>query len=172
MFDARIRAGMLKSHEIESLRRSQAIAPLSLSHVNQLLDSCADMARERAAIVEILSSLPDSFGEVRKASTNCSGSSPRAGEPHTVSDAGARNFLAQIITCKVHIGLGAGVNRRTRVTPPVLVVLAAADGRAEQTVRSALACQPRASSHSIRRSGSGLARLAGRNRRPTDGRLA
>jgi hypothetical protein len=67
VFGARICAGMLKSHEIESLRRSQAMAPLSVSHVNQLLDSCADMARERAAIVEILSSLPDSFGEVRKA---------------------------------------------------------------------------------------------------------
>jgi hypothetical protein len=67
MFGARIWAVMLKSHEIESLRRSQAMAPLSVSHVNQLLESCADMARERAAIVEILSSLPDSFGEVRKA---------------------------------------------------------------------------------------------------------
>jgi hypothetical protein len=58
---------MLSSHEIESLRRSQAMSPLSTRHVNQLLDTCAEMARERTAIAELLASLPESFGEVRKA---------------------------------------------------------------------------------------------------------
>jgi hypothetical protein len=40
---------------------------VSAKHVKDLLDSCAEMARERIAIVEILTSLPESFGEVRKA---------------------------------------------------------------------------------------------------------
>ena len=58
---------MLSLHEIESLRRSNAMAPLSQSHVCELIDSCAAMARERRAIAEVLVDLPTSFGEVRKA---------------------------------------------------------------------------------------------------------
>lgn len=58
---------MLTSHEVESLRRSQAMAQLSPQHVNQLLDACAQMAREREAVVQVLAALPDSFTEVRKA---------------------------------------------------------------------------------------------------------
>jgi hypothetical protein len=49
---------MLKSHEVEALRRSQAMAPLGQHQVHQLLDSCAEMAREREAIHQILSTLP------------------------------------------------------------------------------------------------------------------
>jgi hypothetical protein len=58
---------MLTSHEVESLRRSQAMAPLSPQHVHQLLDACQQMAREREAIVQVLAELPDSFTDVRKA---------------------------------------------------------------------------------------------------------
>jgi hypothetical protein len=58
---------MLELHEIESLRRSQAMAPLSTGHVHQLLEACDQMAREREAVLEILAGLPDSFGEVRNA---------------------------------------------------------------------------------------------------------
>jgi hypothetical protein len=58
---------MLSSYEIESLRRSNAMAPLSQSHVGELLDSCAQMAKERAAIVAVLADLPDSFAAVRAA---------------------------------------------------------------------------------------------------------
>jgi hypothetical protein len=43
------------------------MAPLSQSHVAELLESCAQMARERSAIAAILADLPDSFGAVREA---------------------------------------------------------------------------------------------------------
>ena len=58
---------MLSVHEIESLRRSNAMAPLSQSHVGELLEACATMAREREAIVEVLARLPSSFTDVRRA---------------------------------------------------------------------------------------------------------
>jgi hypothetical protein len=58
---------MLKSHEVEALRRSQAMAPLGQHQVHQLLDSCAEMAREREAIHQILSTLPEKWVEVRTA---------------------------------------------------------------------------------------------------------
>jgi hypothetical protein len=58
---------VLSIHEIESLRRSNAMAPLSQSHVRELIDACAEMARERQAIAEVLVDLPTSFAEVRKA---------------------------------------------------------------------------------------------------------
>jgi len=59
--------GVLSVHEIESLRRSHAMAPLSASHVSELLESCASLARERQAIVGVLVGLPESFSEVRRA---------------------------------------------------------------------------------------------------------
>ena len=43
------------------------MAPLSQSHVRELIDACAEMARERQAIAEVLVDLPTSFAEVRKA---------------------------------------------------------------------------------------------------------
>ena len=58
---------VLSVHEIESMRRSHAMAPLSRSHVDELLESCAAMAQERAAILAVLSELPASFGAVRDA---------------------------------------------------------------------------------------------------------
>jgi hypothetical protein len=64
---ARSCALMLKSHEVESLRRSQSMAPLRPGLVHELLKSCAQMARKREAILNVLSALPNNFGEVRKA---------------------------------------------------------------------------------------------------------
>lgn len=58
---------MLKVHEIEGLRRSNAMAPLSQSHVAEILESCAAMARERQAIVDVLSGLTPPFRDVRQA---------------------------------------------------------------------------------------------------------
>jgi hypothetical protein len=43
------------------------MAPLSPSHVNQLIETCAQLAKERAEIVAVLAELPDSFGAVRTA---------------------------------------------------------------------------------------------------------
>jgi DNA-directed RNA polymerase subunit F len=58
---------MLRPHEIESMRRSHAMAPLSPSHVDELIESCAQLAREREQIARILSGLPESFSELRAA---------------------------------------------------------------------------------------------------------
>jgi len=58
---------MLSSHEIESLRRSNAMAPLGQHHVAKLLEACYQMAKEREAIAAVLADLPDSFAAVRKA---------------------------------------------------------------------------------------------------------
>jgi hypothetical protein len=66
-FDGAIIGEMLQSHEIESLRRSHAMAPLSAEHVGDLIDSCAQMAREREAIHAVLTGLASPFGDVRKA---------------------------------------------------------------------------------------------------------
>lgn len=67
MFDGAIIGGMLQSHEIESLRRSQAMAPLSEGHVVALLETCEQMARERDAIAAVLAGLTSPFGDVRAA---------------------------------------------------------------------------------------------------------
>jgi hypothetical protein len=58
---------MLSPHEIESLRRSNAMAPLAPHQVAAVLDACSQMAHERAAIVAILTDLPESFAAVRAA---------------------------------------------------------------------------------------------------------
>jgi hypothetical protein len=58
---------VLSVHEIESMRRSHAMAPLSPASVNELLQSCAVMARQRAQMVQLLSDLPTSFAAVRSA---------------------------------------------------------------------------------------------------------
>ncbi len=49
------------------MRRSHAMAPLSRSHVDELLESCAAMARERAVMAAVLAELPQSFAAVREA---------------------------------------------------------------------------------------------------------
>jgi hypothetical protein len=58
---------MLASHEIESMRRSHAMAPLSPTHVTELIETCAQLAKERAQIAAVVAGLPDSFSEVRAA---------------------------------------------------------------------------------------------------------
>jgi hypothetical protein len=67
LFDRAMIGAMLKVHEIEGLRRSHAMAPLSQSHVAELLESCAAMARDREAIQSVLAELSPPFGDVRKA---------------------------------------------------------------------------------------------------------
>jgi hypothetical protein len=58
---------MLAPHEIESLRRSHAMAPLGPADVTTLLETCAELARRQAAVVEVLDGLPASFSAVRSA---------------------------------------------------------------------------------------------------------
>jgi hypothetical protein len=43
------------------------MAPLSQSHVSELIESCAAMAREREQIRNVLAELSSPFGDVRKA---------------------------------------------------------------------------------------------------------
>ena len=59
--------GMLAPHEIESMRRSHAMAPLSQSHVVELIDTCVELSRERQKIAAVVAELPNSFSEVRAA---------------------------------------------------------------------------------------------------------
>ena len=58
---------MLEVHEIEGLRRSAAMAPLSPTAVVQLLDSCEQMARQRAQVLNVLSGLSPPWSSVRSA---------------------------------------------------------------------------------------------------------
>lgn len=58
---------MLAPHEIETLRRSAAMAPLSPGDLDRLFTAAAQMAAERAEIAKVLDALPASFGAVRAA---------------------------------------------------------------------------------------------------------
>jgi hypothetical protein len=59
---------MLSRTEIEGLRRSAAMAPLSADAVTQVLQACEQMAREREQIQLILKSqLPPNWSAVRDA---------------------------------------------------------------------------------------------------------
>jgi hypothetical protein len=58
---------MLSTHEIESMRRSHAMAPLAPGHVCELIETCAVLAKERAEIAAVLAELPTSFRAVREA---------------------------------------------------------------------------------------------------------
>jgi hypothetical protein len=49
------------------MRRSHAMAPLSHSHVSELIDTCVELSRERQRIAAVVAELPDSFSEVRAA---------------------------------------------------------------------------------------------------------
>lgn len=57
---------MLSSEEVESLRRSQAMAPLGPHHVEMLLEACAQSARERRELAEIVAELRAVFPPVRE----------------------------------------------------------------------------------------------------------
>ena len=58
---------MLAPHEIESLRRSAAMAPLSPGDTAALIETCEELARFRAEVAAVLEGLPESFGELRAA---------------------------------------------------------------------------------------------------------
>jgi hypothetical protein len=56
---------MLTIHDIEGLRRSAAMAPLSQAQTVRVLDEIDGLVRERAEIARVLAELPTSFGAVR-----------------------------------------------------------------------------------------------------------
>jgi hypothetical protein len=58
---------MLDRHEIEGLRRSAAMAPLSPSAIVELLDSCDQLVRQREQILTVLDDLAQSWTTVRSA---------------------------------------------------------------------------------------------------------
>ena len=57
-------SAMLSVHEIENMRRSCAMSPLSLDDQRRLLDACADYERRRTAIAAVLADLPPSVAAV------------------------------------------------------------------------------------------------------------
>lgn len=57
---------MLTVHDIEGIRRSAAMAPLSNEETFRVLDTCDHLLRERARIVDLLAGLPPSWANVRK----------------------------------------------------------------------------------------------------------
>ena len=56
---------MLDVHDIEALRRSHAMAPLSAASIDELLETCAALARQRRQIAELLGELPASVAQLR-----------------------------------------------------------------------------------------------------------
>jgi hypothetical protein len=58
---------MLDRHEIEGLRRSAAMAPLSPTAIVELLDSCDQLVRQREQILTVLDDLAQSWTTVRSA---------------------------------------------------------------------------------------------------------
>lgn len=49
------------------MRRSHAMAPLAPTHVTELIETCAQLTKEREQIMAVVAGLPDSFSEVRAA---------------------------------------------------------------------------------------------------------
>ena len=62
MFDTGL---MLQVHDVELIRRSAAMAPLSKDETFRVLAELDQLVRERAEIVHLLGDLPESFGAVR-----------------------------------------------------------------------------------------------------------
>jgi len=58
---------VLSVHDIESPRRSQAMAPLSASDVTELLETCRQLTVERQQIAAVLADLPESVAALRSA---------------------------------------------------------------------------------------------------------
>gem|GEM_PF-2044175 len=56
---------MLTIHDLEGLRRSAAMAPLSQAEVLRLIDDCDRLLRERQQITAALAELPTSWATVR-----------------------------------------------------------------------------------------------------------
>ena len=57
---------MLSVNDIESIRRSAAMAPLSSDEAFRVLEACDQLLRERARIAAVLAELPASWGQVRR----------------------------------------------------------------------------------------------------------
>ncbi len=53
-------------HDVESIRRSASMAPLSSDEAFRVLEACDQLLRERARIAEVLADLPASWANVRK----------------------------------------------------------------------------------------------------------
>lgn len=64
MFDT---GGMMTVHDLEIIRRSAAMAPLSRGEAFRLIEEFDKLLRERAQIATILADLPSSFQAVRAA---------------------------------------------------------------------------------------------------------
>ena len=58
---------VLTVHEIEIIRRSAAMAPLSQEETFRVLEACDQLVRERAQIAAALADLPTSWATVRAA---------------------------------------------------------------------------------------------------------
>ena len=56
---------MLSAADLMSIRRSAAMAALSAEETCRVLDTCDQLLRERARIVELLADLPASWTNVR-----------------------------------------------------------------------------------------------------------
>ena len=57
---------VLTIHDVESIRRSAAMAPLSQDEAFRVLEACDQLLRERARIAGVLADLPSSWAEVRR----------------------------------------------------------------------------------------------------------
>lgn len=58
--------GVLTVNDVDAIRRSAAMAPLSADEAYRVLEACDQLLRERARITEALAVLPASWGQVRK----------------------------------------------------------------------------------------------------------
>jgi hypothetical protein len=58
---------MLTVHDIESIRRSAVMAPLSSDDALRVLEACNQLLSERARIAAVLDDLPTSWATVRAA---------------------------------------------------------------------------------------------------------
>ena len=56
---------VLSKHDVEAVRRSNAMAPLSRSQVEELLETCDRLLREREALVALVRELPPTFESLR-----------------------------------------------------------------------------------------------------------
>lgn len=57
---------MLTVNDVDAIRRSAAMAPLSSDEAARVLETCDQLLRERARIAAALADLPASWGQVRK----------------------------------------------------------------------------------------------------------
>jgi hypothetical protein len=57
---------MMTVNDVESIRRSAVMAPLSSDEAFRVLEACDQLLRERARIAAVLADLPDSWANVRK----------------------------------------------------------------------------------------------------------